>query len=319
MPAGRDGSQRIGSVSVIVPTLRRPESLSRAIMSLAAQAGLDGCRLEILVVDNAPEGGADAVCAGLPMPDDTTLKVIPEPRMGVATARNAGLAAATSGIIGFLDDDCTAPPDWLATRLACLEEAGADALFGPRHALLERRPETDAAWFEDAFTQDLKVASGTPVADRCDYLPLTGSLVRRAGLGDRLRFDPRLDRTGGEDILLFKTLREAGARMIWCDAAPVVEHVPASRLAHSYIWRRRYVSGQIRCLIPSLLDPPKRGEVAVQMAKGAAQVALAGPLALAGRLAGRWPAQATSVALSGLGKLTWWRTGPHFYGDGHVG
>jgi len=108
--------------------------------------------------------------------------------------------------------------------------------------------------------------------------------------------------------------------MVWCDAAPVVERVPAARLSHAYVWRRRYVSGQIRCLVPSLLEPPLRREIAVQMAKGVAQVALAGPVAVAARLSGRWPAQATSAALSGLGKLTWWRrSGPRFYGDGHVG
>ncbi len=36
-----------------------------------------------------------------------------------------------------------------------------------------------------------------------------------------VRFDARLDATGGEDILLFKSLRAAGAGMVWCADAPV--------------------------------------------------------------------------------------------------
>jgi len=308
------------SVSVIVPTLRRPEGLARAVASLAAQSGLAGRRLQILVVDNAPEGGADTLCAQIPCPDGVTLTFVHEPRMGVATARNAGIEAASGEIVCFLDDDCTAPQDWLATRLACLDSSGADAVFGPRHALIEDDAPADAAWFAAAFTQDLEMASGTPVSDRCDYLPLTGALLRRSCFETGLRFDPRLDRIGGEDILLFKTLRDKSARMVWYAGTAVVEHVPASRLVHAYVWRRRYVSGRIRCLVPSLLRPPARREIAVQMAKGAAQVALAGPLALAGRLAGRWPPKLTSIALSGLGKLNWWRgTGPRFYGEDHVG
>ncbi|MDQ0316596.1 glycosyltransferase family 2 protein [Amorphus orientalis] len=308
------------TVSVIVPTLRRPDGLARAVASLAAQTGLAGDVLEIVVVDNAPEGGAEAVCAQIPCPDGVRLCTVHEPRMGVATARNAGIEAASGEIVGFLDDDCTAPPDWLATRLACLDNGEADAVFGPRHAVLEGNPPADAAWFASAFTQDLREESWTPVSDRCDYLPLTGALMNRSCFAAGLRFDPRLDRIGGEDILLFKTLRESGARMVWCAGPAVVEHVPASRLDHAYIWRRRYVSGRIRCLVPSMLRPPARREIAVQMAKGAAQVALAGPLALIGRLAGHWPPQLTSVALSGLGKLSWWRgASPRFYGEDHVG
>ena len=306
------------TVSVIVPTLRRPDGLGRAVASLAAQTGLGDRTLEIIIVDNAPEGGAT-----VPAPPEVegriSVRLVHEPCMGVATARNAGLEAATGDVIGFLDDDCTAPPDWLAARLACLEASGADAVFGPRHGVLEAEPARDAAWFAASVTQDLGIASGTPVEGRCDYLPLTGSLFRRTAFGTGLRFDPRLDRLGGEDILLFKSLREAGARMVWCAAAPVIERVPAARLSHAYVWRRRYVSGQIRCLVPSLLQPPLWREIAVQMAKGAAQVALAGPVALASRLSGRWPARATSIALSGLGKLSWWRSVPHFYGDGHIG
>lgn len=307
-------------VSVIVPTLRRPDGLGRAVASLAAQTGLGDRTLEIVVVDNAPEGGAEKALLADDVAGAVSLRVVHEPRMGVATARNAGLAAARGEVIGFLDDDCTAPPDWLAARLACLEDTGADALFGPRHAVLEAEPQRDAAWFAASFTQDLGLPSGAPVDGRCDYLPLTGSLFRRACFDTGLAFDPRLDRLGGEDVLLFKSVRAAGARMVWCAEAPVLEHVPASRLDHGYIWRRRYASGQIRCLVPSLLAPPLRREIAVQMAKGAAQVALAGPLAVAGRLAGRWPPQATAIALSGLGKLGWWRkTGPRLYGEGHVG
>lgn len=306
-------------VSVIVPTLRRPDGLARAVASLAAQTGLGDRTVEIIVVDNAPEGGA-TVPALPEAGGGISVRLVHEPRMGVATARNVGVAAARGDVIGFLDDDCTTPPGWLAARLACLDASGADALFGPRHAMLEAEPDWDAAWFAASFTQDLDVPSGTPVEDRCDYLPLTGALFRSRCFDKGLRFDPRLDRIGGEDILLFKALRQAGARMVWCADAPVVEHVPATRLDHSYIWRRRYASGQIRCLVPSLLEPPLKREVAVQMAKGAAQVALAGPPALAGRIAGRWPPRLTTVALSGLGKLTWWRrSGPRFYGEGHVG
>ncbi|MEW5423509.1 glycosyltransferase family 2 protein [Amorphus sp. 3PC139-8] len=309
------------TVSVIVPTLRRPDRLVRAIRSLLDQALPVGVVLEIVVVDNAPEGGSEAVLASLCDPGAHHLRVVHEPRLGVATARNAGLAAATGDLVGFLDDDCTAAPDWLATRIACLEATEADAAFGPRLAHLERVPERDADWFVTRFSQDLGFNDGSPVEGLCDYLPLPGSLYRRARcFPEADTFDQRLDQTGGEDILMFKRLAAAGRRLVWCDEAPVIEHVPATRLTHAYVWRRRYADGRVRCLVPSLLKPPHRREIAIQMAKGLAQLALAGPIALAGRVTGAWPNEPTAIAMSGLGKLTWWRgTGPRLYGAGHVG
>lgn len=311
----------ITKVSVIVPTLRRPESLARAVGSLLDQALPDGVTLEIVVVDNAPEGGSESVLADLSADGGREVRRVHEPRLGVATARNAGLAAASGDLVGFLDDDCTVPPDWLASRIACLRAADADAVFGPRQAALEAPPERDAEWFVTRFSQDLACERGTPVDTLCDYLPLPGSLYRRAAcFPEATAFDPRLDQTGGEDILMFKRLATAGRRMVWCPESPVIEHVPVRRLTHAYVWRRRYADGRVRCLVPSLLTPPRRREIAVQMAKGLAQVAVAGPLALAGRLTGAWPNEPTAIAMSGFGKLTWWRgTGPSLYGAGHVG
>jgi succinoglycan biosynthesis protein ExoM len=48
-------------VAVIIPTLRRPESLARAVASVQRQLRADELIREIVVVDNAPEGSAAPV------------------------------------------------------------------------------------------------------------------------------------------------------------------------------------------------------------------------------------------------------------------
>lgn len=306
-------------VSVILPTLNRPQGLTDALASIAAQQDLaDG--VEAVVVDNAPDGNAEAVARAVPVPDTMVVRYVHETQTGVASARNAGLKAATGDLIAFMDDDCVASADWLANRLDCLRTSGADVVFGPHRALLDGEPETDHDWFIASFSRSLPLATGASVAGLCDHLALPGSIYIKARcFADGVGFNTRLDQIGGEDVLNSKRLRDAGRRMIWCNGAEIIEHVPASRLTHAYVWRRRYVSGQIRCLVPSLLDPPVRSEIAVQMAKGLAQVALAGPLCLAGRITGRWPPRLTAITASGLGKLTWWRkAGPRLYGAGHV-
>ena len=54
------------NVSVIVPTMRRPESLERALRSLFGQTGVEARLASIVVVDNDPAGTADATIVTSP-------------------------------------------------------------------------------------------------------------------------------------------------------------------------------------------------------------------------------------------------------------
>ncbi len=83
--------------SVIVPTFGRPQFLSEALRSIAAQTVAD---FECIVVDD----GADEPVV-LPFVDHRFRVVRHEQNRGVAAARNSGLAAATGEYVAFLDDD----------------------------------------------------------------------------------------------------------------------------------------------------------------------------------------------------------------------
>ena len=62
--------------------------------------------LEILVVDNAPEGAATRdVVAGSP-----DVRYVAEPRPGSAGPANAGVRAARGSIVAFTDDDVRVTP-----------------------------------------------------------------------------------------------------------------------------------------------------------------------------------------------------------------
>ena len=118
-------------VTVMTPTFRRPAALARALASLAAQDRLAEIACEIVIVDNAPEGGAAAVVEALRARTAVPLVYVHEPRAGVANARNAGLAAATGAHVAFLDDDEVAPCGWLAALIATHLALDADVTFGP--------------------------------------------------------------------------------------------------------------------------------------------------------------------------------------------
>ena len=93
-------------VSVIVPTFDRPEFLAEALTTVATQTMAD---LECIVVDDC---SADPV--SLPFADGRFRLVRHQQNLGIAAARNTGLAAATGEYVAFLDDDDL----WTERRLA---------------------------------------------------------------------------------------------------------------------------------------------------------------------------------------------------------
>jgi len=98
--------------SVIVATLGRPERLDRSLQAIAALApGPD----EVVVVDGSADGSAAPVAAA------AGARYVASPP-GLTRQRNAGLAAARSDVVVFLDDDAALEPD----ALAVLAEVYAD-------------------------------------------------------------------------------------------------------------------------------------------------------------------------------------------------
>lgn len=99
-------------VSIIVGTCDRPDDLRNCLHHLTR---LDSPRrVEIVVVDNRPHSGmTPPVVAEFP-----GVVLVKEPRAGVSYARNAGINASTGDIIVTIDDDVTAPPDWLEKLVA---------------------------------------------------------------------------------------------------------------------------------------------------------------------------------------------------------
>jgi glycosyltransferase involved in cell wall biosynthesis len=93
-------------ISVIVPTFRRPAKLKRALSSALDQSVAS---IEVIVVDDSPEGSAAAVTAGLRDERITCLNM-PVPTGGFPGAvRNHGLSRSQGSFIHFLDDDDEVP------------------------------------------------------------------------------------------------------------------------------------------------------------------------------------------------------------------
>jgi glycosyltransferase involved in cell wall biosynthesis len=95
-------------VSVVIPTLRRPQLLVRALRSALDQTHSP---IEVIVVVDGPDEDTVAVLGSI---SDARLQVIVNPRsLTAAGARNIGAATARGDWIAFLDDD----DEWLPHKL----------------------------------------------------------------------------------------------------------------------------------------------------------------------------------------------------------
>jgi len=93
------------TISIIIPTHDRRDSLLRALTALSVQ-DYPADRIELIVVcDGCTDGSADAVRA---FPLGFPARVIEQSNLGPGGARNVGAAVATGDYLVFLDDDVEA-------------------------------------------------------------------------------------------------------------------------------------------------------------------------------------------------------------------
>jgi hypothetical protein len=291
----------VPDVSIVIPTMRRPEALMRAARSALGQTA-PGATVELVIVDNDPAASARAAVQALAKDAPIDVSYVHAAEPGVANARNAGTAASRGGFIAFLDDDEDAPEGWLAELLAAQHRFEADAVFGPVRARVPEAIHRHRAYFEAFFSR-------LGPEEACTVLSGPGcgcSLIRRDALpGDR-PFSSSRNGTGGEDDLLFAEMKAAGARFAWAPDAWVWEDPEPSRLTLDYTLRRAFAYGQGPNSAAAARGLAGWQIIPVWTLIGAAQLALYGLLGAARTLSGSpRAAYALDRAARGLGKMLW--------------
>jgi GT2 family glycosyltransferase len=122
-------------VSVIIPTLDRPEMLTRALESVSRRTFSD---LEVIVVNDggaAPHGVIDRFRDRIGPGDRITLATHDQSR-GPSAARNTGVALARGRYVNFLDDDDRLLPNHLAA-LVPVALLGAPIVHGDVRSVVE--------------------------------------------------------------------------------------------------------------------------------------------------------------------------------------
>jgi len=228
-------------VLLAVATYRRPRGLARLLAAIAALRLPEAVALSVAVVDNSPEGAAMGALSGA-ADHRFPLRVLHQPRRGLASARNTALEAALAGGFGwlaFIDDDEVPGPGWLEAHWQALRHSGADASMGAVHAAYLATPP---GWVRAGrFLEMRDFADGARLRfGATSNILFSLHPVRARGL----RFDPAYDLTGGEDTAFFDAYRRVSRGIVFCAGAVVHESVPPERATLRWLWRRWRRTGQ---------------------------------------------------------------------------
>ena len=228
-------------VSVLVLTMQRPRLLGRLLDALE-QLTFDGPppAVEVIVVDNDPEGSARSLVEARAGRSRWTLRYLMELQRGIPFARNAALGAmsAQSEFVVFIDDDELPVPQWLQALLNLQGRLDADVVAGP---VVSKLPQGSPGWATRGKVFDHSRSVTGAAIQTCG----TGNVLIRRRVLDQVQpwFDERLALSGGSDRHFFLRLHQARFRMVWCDEALVYEEVPASRVRLQWVVKRMYRQG----------------------------------------------------------------------------
>ncbi|MGB4776935.1 glycosyltransferase family 2 protein [Microbacterium sp.] len=221
-------------ISVVVCTRDRATLLRESLTALAA---LDYPLVEVIVVDNAP---TSTETRDLLADEFGDFRYVREDAPGLSHARNAGLRAASAGIVAFTDDDVIVDPQWLwaiSTGFARSDDIGCVSGVVPTGEL---RNDVQAYFDARVSWSKLTAQRVFRLSDPPEDLPMFPFCVGEFGTG--ANFAVRRDRMlalGGFDTALGAGTRTKGGedldmflRVLYSGEAIAVE--PAALVWHRH-------------------------------------------------------------------------------------
>lgn len=225
-------------IAIIAITYKRPEGLRKLIRELMRQ-DLSGTPVDVLnlvIVDNDPEGSAAGVLAEFQDSEKIRITGLHEKRPGIPFARNCGMHHAIEGndFFAFIDDDEYPTPIWLRNLLAVAIELYSDCVLGPVTPVF---PNGTPSWIQRS-----RVFEGWKHPHRAQIFEAASNnvLVRSAFIREHgIEFDERMQASGGSDYRFFRQCVAAGMVIHWAATAEVLEDIPHSRTALRWMAQRQ--------------------------------------------------------------------------------
>jgi GT2 family glycosyltransferase len=232
--------KKVLNITVAIPTLDRPEALSRCLEGLYAGSVLPA---EVLIIDQGQNLTAEPVIKHF-QSQSTPIIHCRQPRKGLSAARNLASAHASCPIIAFTDDDCVPDSDWLS----CIDRTitAYPTIDGVTGSILPLGPESPEQFAVSVRNRNKgaefrgralpwKVGSGGNFAVKRDWLNRIGGYDERLGAGSPGQ--------AAEDMDVFYRLLQSGAVFRYEPKAVIYhERQDRARLLRSF-WSYSYGLG----------------------------------------------------------------------------
>jgi len=240
----------VSSITVVVCTYNRCQTLARALASIAASRMPSSVEWDVLVVDNNSSDGTREVVEHYRRQYPGRFGYLMERQQGLSRARNAGVRGSAGDIIVFTDDDVTVDPEWLRNLTKDLgmgEWAGSAGRIVPvLESPLPKWLAPDQANISGPFVAlDLG-----PVPAPMTQAPFGANMAFQKAVFHKYgEFRTDLGRSGDgllscEDSEFGQRLLAAGERLRYEPSAVVNHPVPGDRLHKGYLLSWFFGKGQ---------------------------------------------------------------------------
>jgi glycosyltransferase involved in cell wall biosynthesis len=223
-------------MTVIVPTRNRKRLLAEVLAALDTQQ--NAAPFEVVVVD---DGSTDGTPAWIGKSAFSNVRIITQPPLGPAAARNRGLAAARGRRVAFLGDDTVPEPRWLASHLEAHANAGDDPHVAVLGRIVWHPRMTVTPFLEHIGERGAQFGFGL-IADQED-VPFnffyTSNISLNRDFARRERFNEQFPSAAWEDIELAYRLSKRGLRIKYHAAARVAHDHPTN--LHRFLQRQERV------------------------------------------------------------------------------
>lgn len=234
-------------VMVCICTCRRDDLLHRLLLSFSEidLPLLPVLRVEVLVINNAPNPATEALCRSASQHIALKINYTEEKRPGVVPARNKAVAYAfdaEADVIAFIDDDDLPSQDWLKQLLLKQLETGADVVCGDVRYSEAARP----SWKKDkemGSKATLRLAAGFLIPKiGTNNMLVTMKFLRRFKENGPV-FNDQFGKTGAEDRDFLIRVAQSDGTFAVAENSIVTVFNEASRFSYKEVFRRGYASG----------------------------------------------------------------------------
>jgi glucosyl-dolichyl phosphate glucuronosyltransferase len=263
-------SKALGSVSVIIPTHNRSQSLKMTIESLL-KLDYPPDMIEIIVVDNGSTDGTKDVVEACQTQSKMPIRYVYEGRPGAHFARNTGAKLAVGDVLYFTDDDMIADPGLLKNLLPVFDLYPAVASATGR--ILPKWQEEPPRWVLRyclngrlglQMRPEILVISDDNVGVYSDHQAVLKDVFFRSG-----GFNPDIvkgETVGDNERGLNLKIKKLGYRFAYVREALTYHVIPSSRLTQVYLNKTMAHQGRSECYTWYRRERPGTSRLLTEMA-----------------------------------------------------